>query len=82
MVNKTNLSAFAYMTNKKFTCITVTSHNFNFDQIHKFLCDSVLAISKSLLDVSFIAEINLYLKDCFGSSYLIFGNNQLGFLKL
>ena len=24
MVNKTNLSAFAYMTNKKFTCITVT----------------------------------------------------------
>ena len=73
MVNKTNLSVFAYMTNKKFTCITVTSHNFILGKIHKILFDSVLAISKSSLDVSFIVEINLYLKDCFGNSCLIFG---------
>ena len=58
MVNKTNLSAFAYMTNKKFTCIAVTSHNFIFDKIHKFFCNNVLAIYKSSLDVSFIVEIN------------------------
>ena len=53
MVNKTNLSAFAYKTNKKFTCIAVTSHNFIFDKI-KILLRQCLAISKSLLDVSFI----------------------------
>ena len=71
MVNKTNLSAFVYMTNNKFTCVTVTSHNFIFDKIYKILLRQFLAISKSSLDVSFIVEINLYLKDCFGNSCLI-----------
>ena len=35
MVGKTNLSACAHMTNKKFTCIAVTSHNFVSSKIHK-----------------------------------------------
>ena len=76
MVSKTNLSAFAHMTNMKFTCITVTSQNLISDKIQKFFCDDVLAISKSSFDVSFKVEINLYLKDCFGNSCLIFGNNN------
>ena len=74
MVSKTNLSAFAYMTNKKFTCISVTSQN--------LISNNVLAISKSSFDVSFKVEINLYLRDCFRNSCLIFGNSRLGFLKL
>ena len=82
MVSKTNLSAFAYMTNKKFTCISVTSQNLISDKIHKKFCDSVSAISKSSFDVSFKVEFNLYLKDCLGNSCLIFGNSLLGFLKL
>ena len=48
----------------------------------KYFCNSVLAISKSLFDVSFKVEINLYLKDCLGNSCLIFGNSLLGLLKL
>ena len=59
MVSKVNLSAFTYMTNKKFTCISVTSQN--------FFCDR----NKSSFDVSFKVEINLYLKDCFGNSCTI-----------
>ena len=83
MVNKTNLSAFAHMANMKFTCIAVISVTISFlTKLIKLFCDSVLAFSKSSLDVSFIVEINLYLKDCFGNSCLIFGNNLLGFLKL
>ena len=66
MVSKTNLSAFAHMTNMKFTCISVTPVKISFE-LTKFIkkfCDNVLAISKSLFHVSFKVEINLYLKDC------------------
>ena len=82
MVSKTNLSAFAHMTNMKFTCISATSQNLLSDKIHKFFCDKVLAISKSLFDVSFKVEINLYLIVCLGNSCLIFGYSLLGFLTL
>ena len=77
MVSKTNLSAFAHMTNKKFTCISVTSHNVISNKIH-----SVLTISKSSFDVSFKVKTNLYLKNCLGNSCLIFGNSSFGFLNL
>ena len=85
MVSKTNLSAFAHMTNMK-----NEDHMYNLQpedisfltKFIKFFCDNVLAISKSSFDVSFKVEINLYLKDCIGNSCLIFGNSLLGFLKL
>ena len=82
MVSKTNLSAFAHMTNKKFTCISVTCQNLISDKFIKKICYSVLPISKSSFDVSFKVEINLYLKHCLGHSCSIFGNSLLGFLKL
>ena len=75
MVSKKNLSAFAHMTNMKFTCISVTSQNPILTKFIKFFCDNVLAISKSSFDVSFKVEIHLYLKDCLGYSCLIFGNS-------